>query len=95
MYNELPVGFGMKNLEFYGVNLHGLDPSHLHNTLNEYYFPVETLSEAQDLEGTVHSGFNDMEVLRLLKELGTGNRSVYEFESDQSQILAYDVDPEN
>ena len=40
-YKELWVGFGMKNLDFYKVRVHGLGRDHLQNSSNEYFFPDE------------------------------------------------------
>ena len=70
VYDEMWVGFGMRNLEFYGVNLYGFESTHLDHSFTEYYFPDETLSEATDSEGKLHEGYSETEVLKLLKELG-------------------------
>lgn len=72
----------MKSLEFYGVNLYGFDSSHLDHSFIEYYYPDETLSSSRDSQGTLHSGYEDKDVLKLLKALGEGNRSAITYETD-------------
>ncbi|TNV74243.1 hypothetical protein FGO68_gene7073 [Halteria grandinella] len=91
-FEEMWIGFGMKNLEFYGVGVYGLEHTHLDEGLIEYYYPEETLSEVVDSEGTVHTGYGEREVLKLLRELSIGNRSGYEYWGDQSGLQSIEYE---
>lgn len=81
-YNEMWVGFGMKNLELYGVSLYGFDHRFLDTGLIEYYYPEETLTQATDMQGTTHAMAGDLDVLKLMRELSIENRSSYEYYQD-------------
>ncbi|TNV73459.1 hypothetical protein FGO68_gene9060 [Halteria grandinella] len=85
-YDEMWVGFGMKNLEFYGVNLYGFDSTHLDHSFTEYYFPDETLSQVQDSQGNEYTGYEDLDVLKLLKALSEGNNSAITYNNDLHSI---------
>ncbi len=64
--NKLWAGFGMKNLNFFSVRLHGVQRDHLKVQGTQYFYPGE-IWNGEEVMGRAYS---DQEVLDLLYDLG-------------------------